>query len=51
MVVLGWWDVSKWGECIEFETEDNAKTRYMAFVGWVYWISKHIEFCDTVCIN
>ena len=42
----GWWNGYSF-QCEEFSKEDPVNER-MVRVAWVFWISKHVEFFDTV---
>ena len=46
-MAAGWWSDYSY-ECEECSYEDTPQNARMVRVCWVFWLSKHIEFFDTV---
>ena len=46
-MAAGWWNDYSY-ECEECDYSVSPRNERMIRVCWVFWISKHIEFFDTV---
>ena len=49
-MAAGWWNDYSY-ECEECDYSVSPRNERMIRVCWVFWISKHIEFFDTVRIK